>query len=179
MLLGFLGLFRADELVTLTWSQFTFVHALKLIIVLPNSKGAQRKGSPEEVVIQDQGLISLLYRLSCVEQPVSSVFKVTYSQIAAFLKSAALFYEIPEERLTTHSMRRGGATWHFAVHGKYDVTCEHGRWADVRTCRTYVDLAAADRAATKQGAKGKERVVTALYSFPAALRAFEKGVVAV
>eukprot|EP00971_Amphidinium_carterae_P095919 1898091-Amphidinium_carterae.1 len=40
-----------------------------------------------------------------------------------------------------YSLRRGGATAHFVRHRSYDRVCHIGRWAQVATCRIYVNQA--------------------------------------
>ena len=52
----------------------------------------------------------------------------------------------------------GGASWHFQLHGLYDRTVEHGRWASVKSARIYINEAAAEEAAVAAGEKGKLRL---------------------
>ena len=71
--------------------------------------------------------------------------------------------------MTSHCLRRGGATWHFKLYSSFDRTASHGRWSQVKTCRLYIDEAMSDLASTKQGLTGKARVATAVAAFPAAV----------
>ena len=43
-----------------------------------------------------------------------------------------------------YSLRRGGATHHFAQIGNMQAACEKGRWRQVATARLYIDEAAAE-----------------------------------
>ena len=43
-----------------------------------------------------------------------------------------------------YSLRRGGATYHFQVHGCLDSTTLRGRWRDPRTTRIYITTGLAD-----------------------------------
>ena len=43
-----------------------------------------------------------------------------------------------------YSLRRGGATDHFARHANMQATCEKGRWRQLPTARQYVDEASAE-----------------------------------
>ena len=54
--------------------------------------------------------------------------------------------QLQNELITPHSMRRGGATDHFRLHGNLHSTTVMGRWQSVKTCRLYIDQAVADRA---------------------------------
>ena len=44
-----------------------------------------------------------------------------------------------------YSVRRGGATAHFVQDGSLDITCERGRWGNMKTARVYVNTALADK----------------------------------
>eukprot|EP00971_Amphidinium_carterae_P117109 2319154-Amphidinium_carterae.1 len=44
-------------------------------------------------------------------------------------------------QLQPHSLRRGGATAKFLVHGSYDRLMHQGRWMHLKTCRLYIDEA--------------------------------------
>ena len=45
-----------------------------------------------------------------------------------------------------YSLRRGGATWWFRATRNYNAVAERGRWSNVRTCRRYIEDAAAQLA---------------------------------
>ena len=55
-------------------------------------------------------------------------------------------FQLQNELITPHSMRRVGATDHFRLHGNLHATTVMGRWQSVKTCRLYIDQAVADRA---------------------------------
>ena len=63
-LCAFLGLFRVGELLTLTAGQLILLKPNLLHVSLPNSKGAQLKGSPEVVQLRDKAVIHML-QLRC------------------------------------------------------------------------------------------------------------------
>ena len=54
--------------------------------------------------------------------------------------------QLQNELITPHSMRRGGATDHFRLHGNLPSNTGMERWQSVKTCRLYIDQAGADRA---------------------------------
>ena len=67
----------------------------------------------------------------------------------------------------------GGASWHFQLHGLYDRTVEHGRWASVRSARIYINEAAAEEATHASGEVGQRRLDDAVALCPSLLlRAF-------
>ena len=64
----------------------------------------------------------------------------------------------------------GGASWHFKLHGSFDRTVEHGRWASVGSARIYINEAAAEEAALGACDKGKRRIQDAIEACPSLLR---------
>ena len=108
------------------------------------SKGAQRKGEPESVAIRSRSVIACITYLKGVSSPDDFLIGGTYREKSLALIEAASFYGVVHDRLTPHGRRRGGATWYFSIHHNYDITCSHGRWAHVPTCRMYIDQANID-----------------------------------
>ena len=108
------------------------------------SKGTQRRGEPEAVAIRSRTVIACVQHLKSVLTGEDFLIGGTYLEKQLALTEAASFFGAEHERLTPHGLRRGGATWFFSVHQNYDVTCAHGRWAHVPTCRIYIDKANID-----------------------------------
>lgn len=167
--LGFLGLFRVTELLELRSFQLTFVSESSLLFIFSDSKGAKLKGCPETIRIRDVQLIRALKVRAGAVGETGLLFPFTYTEVAAFLKDAAGNFELPVEQVTTHCLRRGGATWHFTLFASYDVTAEHGRWRHVKDCRLYVNAAMADLAEVALSAEAKAKIVNAAKAWPAVL----------
>ena len=83
---------------------------------------------------------------------------MTYYTFSKCLIKYASFFGLVHKRLTPHSFRRGGATRFFAVSGSYDALATHGRWAQVRTARMYVDSAMLEAGSVSLPAWGKNRL---------------------
>lgn len=171
VLTGFLGLFRVGDLLSLECGQLLPVASNCLYVSFEESKGAQRKGAPERVRLQDLNLIRILSARKSRRSPQDKVFAGSYASVAAFLRQAGEFFELPSARLTSHCLRRGGATWHFDQYQSFDRTAEHGRWTSVRTCRMYIEQSSTELAKVAQGERGKERVKLALNGFSKAMEA--------
>jgi len=71
---------------------------------------------------------------------------------------AVRFFRLSHPKPTPHGIRRGSASWHFKIHGSYDRTVEHGRWASVKSARTYINEAAAEEAALASSEEGRLRI---------------------
>lgn len=169
LLTVFLGLFRVEELLSLKFAQLTFLSEALLYVIIPDSKGAKLKRQPENICIKDVRLLAALRRLYSESQGYDLVFPFTYTQVQDCLKQAASFFGLPVDLATSHCLRRGGATWHFAAFISFDLTCEHGRWRNANTCRVYINTATADLAALELSQEALETLNKAAGALPAVL----------
>ena len=173
VLTGFLGLFRVGDLLALEFSQILPVNDNCLYISFEDSKVAQRKGAPERVRLQDTNLVRILAARKAMAATGDRVFPTSYAAVSAFLKQAGDFFELPAARLTSHCMRRGGATWHFDQYQSFDRTADHGRWSSVRTCRMYIEQSSTELAKVSQGERGRYRTQLAVEGFSKAVLALK------
>lgn len=67
---------------------------------------------------------------------------VLYCDIMQILKDAAEACGRDTERYGTHSLRRGGGSAYLMAGKTLEAVAFYGRWADVRTCRLYVEPSA-------------------------------------
>ena len=154
-LCAFLGLFRVGELLTLTAGQ---VHRLRpnlLHVSLPNSKGAQLKGSPEVVQLRDMSVIRLLTQRCSTIQPFDLIFPVSYYSVFKEMRHTAAFFGGNVVGLSPHSFHRGGATWLFQRLG---------------TAKTYVDSALSDSGRFVLSKENQAKLALAANTLPEAMR---------
>ena len=64
--------------------------------------------------------------------------------------------------LTSHGIRRGGATWYFSKTRSYDLTQEHGRWSSMKAAKAYINAATAEAGAASLPEWGEQRKVRAV-----------------
>jgi integrase len=143
-LVCFAGLLRVAEVMHLKQEDVKFLNPRVVVLLLPESKGAKRKGQTESVMIRDPTLVKIL--AFCVKTCGSDglVFGGTYRAFAKALIEFAAVFGLKHPNLTPHGLRRGGATWHFGRFLSYDKTQAHGRWAQARTAKLYIDEAMAE-----------------------------------
>ena len=75
------------------------------------------------------------------------VFRPSFKGLASALVTAAAAFGYRSSDLLPYSLRRGGATFHFARFGSFDLTTHCGRWALATTARKYISQAVCDASA--------------------------------
>lgn len=157
-MLGFHCLLRTGELAAIQCKDFV-VGSHAIILHLPHTKSGQRFGCTESVVIDDPGLIKLV---TCFVQqhqpgdvlcPSPALFRTLFNQAVADVR-------LPDMPWKPYSLRRGGATALFKQSGSLDATCVRGRWANMRTCRIYINDALQELAAVRITPAQRQRLQT-------------------
>ena len=59
------------------------------------------------------------------------------------------FFKLDQFNFQFYSLRRGGASWDFRLHGSMERTLLNGRWESVSTARVYVNDALASSVLVK------------------------------
>jgi integrase len=144
VLIMFAGLLRIGETLQLRLGHFNCLRDNCCIISLWESKGAKRSGEPEVVFLRDRSLIRVIMSLKAKAPADTFLFGESYRTFSSLLIRAAAFYGLAHPNLTPHSLRRGGATWHFSLYHSYDRTMLHGRWKQQQTAKGYIDEALAE-----------------------------------
>ena len=154
---GFLGLLRGCEILNLNMSDVQPLGPKQVALILRDTKGSRLRNLPfETVTLKDPLVIKILLKRKANGGP--KLFNDTRARFSELYRQAVKFYCLSHPKPTPHGIRRGGASWHFKVHGLYDRTVEHGRWASVKAARTYINEAAAEEACSASSASGRLRL---------------------
>ena len=146
---GFAGLLRTDEIISLTPRQIRFGRQNRTaMLTYENTKTSRWKNSAEVVQIKDPALVRYLHFVSSTLPADEAIYPHTAPAFNTALRRFARIIGLEHDRLSAYSLRRGGAAEHFARGGSYDKACEAGRWAQLKTARTYIDGALTDLAAS-------------------------------
>ena len=164
--LGFAGMFRASELCFLKLAHINVIGPLSAIISLRESKTAVRMANAEAVLIKDSCLVSLLKCRIARGNPQDALIGVRYNELSKIIKEYASFFGVSHPHVTPHSLRRGGATWHFKRCQNVDVVQALGRWSQARTAKLYIDEALADTSEAELSVEGRQQLRTVLAKFP-------------
>ena len=141
VLLGFHGIFRTGEIFAMRWGHFTFHQGQRAFsVTLLLSKSGQRKGVIENVVVEDPLLCELFPRIATDKLPGISVLDMPPARFRHMfaLEAADLSFDTNTK---PYSMRRGGACYHFSLHGSLDKTMETDRWNSQRAARICINTA--------------------------------------
>ena len=164
--LGFAGLFGAGELINMLSSQISVVSESVAVISLAEFKTAVRIANAESVIIKDRCLIQLLVTRMRNRSPASRLYSGSYGSLAIAIKDYAAFLGLEGNHVTPHSLRRGGATWHFRRCQNLDVVQTLGRWAQARTAKLYIDEAMSEFSAAEASSHQDERLKGLAARFP-------------
>ena len=145
LLLGFVGLLRIGEIVSLKCYHLHFLGGgTQLHISLPDSRGAKRSTLPESVVIKHHLTVKFFARSFSQCAPDDFIYPCTHASLGRDLTRIALAIGVRHPNLTPYSLRRGGATWLFKSILNYDYVQDHGRWSQAKACRIYINQGMAD-----------------------------------
>ncbi|CAK0814125.1 unnamed protein product, partial [Prorocentrum cordatum] len=115
LLLEFLGFLRTGEILSIMKKQVSILGGGSLLVIaLPSSKGAKRKGRPEYVRIHDTEVIRAVALLLGSLSPDERLPPGGFRQFSQLLEATAKTIGIAHPNLTHYTLRRGGATWHFS-----------------------------------------------------------------
>ena len=167
---GFLALLRGCEIFNLVLSDCQPRSPSQMCLILRDTKGARlRNVEFETATIKDPLIIKIIHKRK--EQGRARLFNRKPADSYKRYQEAVPFFCLVHPKATPHGIRRGGgASWHFKLHGSFDRTVEHGRWASVGSARIYINEAAAEEAALGACDKGKRRVQDAMKSCSSLLR---------
>eukprot|EP00971_Amphidinium_carterae_P264538 5247807-Amphidinium_carterae.2 len=138
LLLGFVGLLRTAELLSLQRWQLQW-HGTTLHVHLPQTKSGGRHGHTENVIITEPSAATLLHALVGARAAAEYVWPYSASHFRQRFSSMTDSLGMSSWNLQPYSLRRGGATAQFLHHNNYDALMDRGRWKHLRTCRLYVD----------------------------------------
>ena len=139
LLVGFGCFLRTNEAVTLAPCQLHLNAAhSKLVVTLPWTKSAAKRGAVDSVVCDDVDIVRLVAALLRRVAPH-----------APFIPHAAHFHEFVGQLITAvgvdhlnlrfYSLRRGGATFAFSSGIPMETIIEKGRWNSIATARIYLN----------------------------------------
>ena len=160
LLVGFNGLLRANEMLTLTFGQMSILRKDTMVITLEDTKGSKRSGEVESVLIKENTLVPAIAKLKKSMAAADRIYEGTYRTLSQDILQLADEIGLKHPNLTSHGIRRGGATWYFGKTRSYDLTQEHGRWSSVKAAKAYINAATAEAGAASQWCEQRKVVTT-------------------
>ena len=139
LLLGFHGLLRTGELLAVS-AKHIAVSSPKgpAVISLGLTKAGKRQGAAESVTLHSEDVCRRLFQWKNQASKDTLLTDAPHKwrkQFSEVLK--AVGFEHLDYR--PYSLRRGGATYHFQIHGRFDSLLVSGRWQSASTARIYIN----------------------------------------
>ena len=141
LLVGFVCCLRTGEMYTLTWEQITVLSTGLVVVSLENTNTNKRKRGFESVVFDDPVIRGLIVKFQAGRS--GPVLQSRASSFRGFFFLLLNFFGLQQCGYHPYSVRRGGATWHFAKYGSMSKTCLHGRWSAEKIAKIYIEDAMA------------------------------------
>ena len=139
LLVGFHGLLRTGEILGITAAHVSVSKPKgPAVISLGLTKAGKRQGASESVTLHGEDICRRLHQWVHTARNHDSLAGPSHIWRQKF--------NVTLEALSLHkwdfrpySLRRGGATHQFKMHGAFDRLMSHGRWQSLRTARLYIN----------------------------------------
>ena len=149
MMVSFFGLLRTGELGKIQVKDITVSDNLdQAVINLGLTKGGQRQGALEHVVLDNPAAVKMLKAYILGLAPGDFILP-NLIQFRASFKSYTALLQLQEWEFKPYSLRRGGATNHFRQFGLLSQTILKGRWMSSKSARIYINDGLATLASLK------------------------------
>ena len=109
-----------------------------MVIALPWTKSGQRAGSQEMVIVDDFGVIKLVWLYVSQMQPSDKHFRQTPANFRKCFDLLLKELHLSQHNFRPYSLRRGGATAHLQRTQNLEVILMMGRWSSLRTAKLYL-----------------------------------------
>ena len=111
----------------------------KWVLDLGLTKGGQRRGVVESVVITDPVGCALLRAATQGQQRGVFLLRRSVHEFRKIFQTLMWELGVTHCRLQPYSLRRGGATRLFRESGSFDEVSERGRWGHTTTAKVYIN----------------------------------------
>jgi hypothetical protein len=146
--LGFLGFLRTGELFNLKKDDIT-IKGSRILITLAGTKTSVRKKANELSSVVSPWISRLLVKHLKNLEPGQRLLRRSPANARLLFKHIVEFFKLDQFNFQFYSLRRGGASWDFRLHGSMERTLLNGRWESVSTARVYVNDALASSVLVK------------------------------
>ena len=138
LVLTFHTFLRTGELLNCRKTHFSLNKQGKGVLVLPWTKGGQRKGEIENVTIDEAGIGGWLVRVLAGLHLGDPLLDLSRHQLGRWWQESLTAFGIDDVGFTFYSMRRGGASHFFRTTGNLPAALLRGRWEHTKTAKIYI-----------------------------------------
>ena len=139
LLLGFHGLLRTGELLSVKARHVAVFQAKgPAVITLGLTKGGKRQGAAESITVHAEDVCRRLFQWKNSVSPDTLLTGPAHKWRKLFADTLQAV-QLDHFDFRPYSLRRGGATHLFQLHGKFDAIMVLGRWQAASTARLYIN----------------------------------------
>ena len=139
LLLGFYGLLRTGELLSVKARDIAQVNSASIAVIsLGLTKAGQRVGAAESITLTEEDTLRRLYQWKTHVAPGTSLCPSPH-QWRKLFNDTVKSLKLEDYQYRPYSLRRGGATFYFNKHGQLDRLLVQGCWQSSKTARLYVN----------------------------------------
>ena len=109
------------------------------MINLGLTKSGQRMGAAESVSIEDGVIQNMVRAWKLTALPGDPLYPAGPVEFRKNFAELLKQFGLDTQEYKPYSLRRGGATHHFRVHGSLSLTTLRGRWSAEKTARIYIN----------------------------------------
>jgi integrase len=137
LLVGFDTFLRPSEMVRIKPEDVTFLNG-SAVVQLGLTKGVQRRGGSEEVVIRDPLLIQWLFECCRRTLPNTTLLQMDLTQFRIWFRRCTTSLQLNSRQLQLYSVRRGGLTQAYIAGASVSVLAFKARWLEAKLARVYI-----------------------------------------
>ena len=135
---------RTSEFLELRLNDVVFDSSGREAIVrLRDTKAGARHGGYESLVVRDGPTLVALHFLCRKLKAGDQLLQLDERSFRKLWHRVVKVLNVQDFAIRPYSLSRGSAAWWFRATLSYDAVAECGRWSNVRTCRRYIEDAAA------------------------------------
>ena len=139
LLTGFHALLRTGELLSLKAKHVSISKAKgPAVLSLGLTKSGKRQGAAESVTVHAEDVCRRLHQWKTVAHPESLLTGPAHAWRKQFSDTIQAV-KLDQLEFRPYSLRRGGATYYFQLHGRFDSLLVLGRWQAAATARLYLN----------------------------------------
>ena len=138
--IGFHCYLRTGEMFSFKVSDVVFDNNFETaVLMFGPTKTSVRRAGDEAVTAEDPFVCKCLRLLTLHKMPGDKLLNMQQPRFRYLFKQIVKAWDLEDFNYLPYSLRRGGATADFRLHGNIERCIVRGRWASSKTARIYIE----------------------------------------